>query len=158
MGWILPEWLVAFALTLFVVDIFVSTEFLSWCGVMSLSMWLTWRVHVNWKWDALVFIGSFVLFAFAYYWGVRASIGRLVKNWMQKGAPMEVSGRIIGAVGVVHYVEGRPFFKWNGEELLPIMEDVRTTFQESEIVSVVRLVDGCAVLRRQEHGQESNAS
>ena len=33
MEWILPEWLVALALTLFVVDIFVSTEILSWGGV-----------------------------------------------------------------------------------------------------------------------------
>ena len=51
MEWILPEWLVALALTLFVVDIFVSTEILSWGGVLSLSLWLTWRIHADWKWD-----------------------------------------------------------------------------------------------------------
>ena len=62
MEWFLPEWLMAFALTLFVVDIFVATEILSWCGVLSLSAWLTWRVHANWKWTILLFVGSFVFF------------------------------------------------------------------------------------------------
>ena len=106
MEWILPEWLVALALTLFVVDIFVSTEVLSWGGVLSLSLWLTCRIHTDWKWDLLIFIGALVFFAFAYYWGVRATVGRLVKNLMQKGAPPEMTDRIVGAVGAIHQVGG----------------------------------------------------
>lgn len=153
MEWFLPEWLVAFALTLFVIDIFVATEILSWCGVLSLSAWLTWRIHANWKWTILLFIGSFVFFAFVYYWGIRVTIGRIVRSWMQKGAPKEITDRIIGAVGTIHQVEGRSFFKWNGEELLPVMDDGRTSFREGEVVVVDRLVDGAVVLQRQ-GGQE----
>ena len=151
--WLLPEWLVAFALTLFVVDIFVATEILSWCGVLSLSVWLPWRIHANWEWTILLFIGSFVLFAFVYYWGIRVTIGRLVRSWMQKGAPPEMRDRIVGAVGVIHQVEGRSFFKWNGEELLPVLDDGRTSFREGESVMVDRLVDGAVILQRQ-GGQE----
>lgn len=150
MEWFLPEWLMAFALTLFVVDIFVATEILSWCGVLSLSAWFTWRIHANWKWTILLFIGSFVLFAFVYYWGIRVTIGRIVRSWMQKGAPKEIADRIIGAVGTIHQVEGRSFFKWNGEELLPVVDDGRTSFREGEVVVVERLVDGAVVLQR--HG------
>ena len=139
----------AFALTLFVVDIFVATEIMSWCGVLSLSAWLTWRIHANWEWAILLFVGSFVLFAFVYYWGIRVTIGRLVRSWMQKGAPPEITDRIVGAVGVIHQVEGRSFFKWNGEELLPVMDDGRSVFQEGEVVAVDRLVDGAVILQRQ---------
>lgn len=149
MEWLLPEWLVAFALTLFVVDIFVTTEILSWCGVLSLSAWLTWRIHANWNWAILLFIVSFVLFAFIYYWGIRLTIGRLVRNWMQKGAPKEIPDRIVGAVGTIHQVEGRNYFKWNGEELLSVLDDGRTKFQEGEVVVVERLVDGSVALERQ---------
>lgn len=35
--WFIPEWLVALSLTLFVLDIFLMTEFVSWGGVLSLS-------------------------------------------------------------------------------------------------------------------------
>ena len=149
MEWILPEWLVALALTLFVVDIFVSTEILSWGGVLSLSLWLTWRIHADWKWDLLIFIGALVFFAFAYYWGVRATVGRLVKNLMQKGAPPEMTDRIVDAVGVIHQVEGMSFFRWNGEELLPVVDDGREAFCEGEVVEVDRLVNGAVALRRQ---------
>ena len=150
MEWFLPEWLVALALTLFVVDIFMATEIMSWCGVFSLSAWLTWRVHANWKWTILLFVGSFVLFAFVYYWGIRVTIGRLVRSWMQKGAPKEITDRIVGAVGVIHQVEGRSFFKWNGEELLPVRDDGLAPSREGEVVVVDRLVDGAVVLRH--HG------
>lgn len=69
---------------------------------------------------------------------------------MQKGAPKEFTDRIIGAVGTIHQVEGRCFFKWNGEELLPVVDDGRTSFREGEVVVVDRLVDGAVVLQR--HG------
>ena len=154
----MPEWLVALAMTLFVVDIFVSTEVLSWCGVLSLAVWLTWRIHADLKWAVLLFIGSFVLFAFVYYLGVRATIGRLVRSWMQRGAPKELSDRLIGAVGTVHYVAGRPFFKWNGEELIPIMGDASVIFREGDVVSIDCFVGGKVLLRRQEHNCESIAT
>lgn len=148
MDWIMPEWLVALATTLFLVDMFLSTEVLSWGGVLSLAGWLTWRIHADWKWSVLLFMGSFVIFSFVYYFGIRATVGRFVRSWMLRGASKEVSERMAGAVGSIHQVEGRSYFKWNGDELFPISHrNGSRCFKEGEIVEVERVENGMVILK-----------
>lgn len=119
MGWFIPEWLVALSTTLFIVDIFLMTEILSWGGVLSLSAWLTWRIDVPWKWSALVFIGSFVAFAMLYVFLLRNTIGRMVRKFMQRKAPDEAIHALVKKTGMVRIIDNRRFVSVDGE-LWPI--------------------------------------
>ena len=56
MSWLIPEWLLALALTLFVVDLFTDEEgIVSWIGVSAIAAWATWRIGAPPMWSVLVF-------------------------------------------------------------------------------------------------------
>jgi len=145
MDWFIPEWLLALALTLFITDIFVSTEILSWGGVLSLSVWLTWKIDANWKWSVLVFIASFIFFASVYYFFFRNVIGRFVRGLFQRGSPNEVTERMKGATGRIHYVEGKCMMRWNGDELWQI-SNPSPGLLEGQEVAISEFKDGRVVL------------
>lgn len=109
MDWLIPEWLVALSLTLFIVDIFLMTEILSWGGVIALACWLTWRIDAPLKWSVLIFIGSFICFAFMYVCLLRTTIGTMVRRLMQGRAPDETLYAIVGKTGLVRVIDGRVF-------------------------------------------------
>ena len=131
MEWFIPEWLVALSTTLFVVDIFLMTEILSWGGVLSLSTWLTWRIDAPWKWSILVFIASFVVFAMAYVFLLRNTVGRMVRNLMQGKAPDEAIHAIVKKAGVVRVIDNRRFAFVDGE-LWPISSSCGVFSEEME--------------------------
>ena len=121
MSWLIPEWLLALALTLFVVDLFTDEEgVLSWCGVGAVAAWATWRIGAPAMWSVLVFIGAFLVSGAAWYWLFRGFVGQPVRRLMQKGAPDEAIGAIKGAKGTLRVVDGKVMFRWNGDELWPV--------------------------------------
>lgn len=140
MNFLVPEWLLALTLTLFVLDIFLATEVISWGGVLTLAAYITYRIGPTWEWGILVFILAFALSTIVYYGLFRILIGKTFRALLQRGAPDEVIERLKGARGVVHYVEERPMLRWNGDELWPIATDV--SLQEGDRVVVVAVQDG----------------
>ena len=120
-NWLLiPEWLLALSLTLFVVDLFVPTEIISWIGLWMLSGYLTWRIGAPLPWCIIVFIIVLVMFSLLYYYGFRVFVSMALAKYLQRNAPPERIDAINGAVGEVHFVAGKPMFRWNGDELWPI--------------------------------------
>lgn len=115
MEWFVPEWLVAFSLTLFVADIFLMTEILSWGGVFSLATWLTWRIDAPLKWSVLVFVASFTLFAFLYVFLLRTTVGSMVRKLMQGSAPDETIHAMVGKAGVIRIIDNQHFVFVDGE-------------------------------------------
>ena len=115
MVWFIPEWLVALALTLFALDIFLMTEVLSWGGVVSLAVWLTWRIDAPLKWSILIFLVSFTAFAFLYVFLLRNTIGKFVRKAMQGRSPDETLYSLIGKTGVVRRIGGNYFLSVSGE-------------------------------------------
>ena len=101
MSWLIPEWLLALALTLFVVDIFVDEEggVLSWCGVAAVAGWATWRIGAPVKWSVLIFIGAFLVSGAAWHWLFRAFVSQPIRRLMQRDAPDEAIVAIKGAKG-----------------------------------------------------------
>lgn len=140
MDFLLPEWLLALTLTLFVVDIFLATEVMSWCGILSLAIYFTWRIGPSWKWGILVFLLAFIGSGFLYYFVFRVFIGKPIRELIQRGAPDEVVERLKGATGTIHYVDGVPMFRWNGDELWPITPGF--TANEGARVVVTSIKDG----------------
>lgn len=134
-AWLVPEWLLALALTLFVIDLFTDEEgVLSWCGVAAVAGWATWRIGAPWKWSILVFIGAFFVSGAVWHWLFRAFIGQPVRRLIQRGAPEETIAAIKGAKGTLRIIDGKPFFRWNGDELWPAAN------------VPAGAVDGCAVV------------
>lgn len=142
MNWFIPEWLLALSLTLFVLDLCLQTEILTYCGIALLSGWLTWRLGVSVKWSVCAFLLFLIGFSMAYFFFFRATLGKAVSKMLTKDAPQEIVHRIVGARGRIHIVEGKPFFKWNGEELLPVDEEASGPLDEGRIVTVVAMKDG----------------
>lgn len=147
MSWLIPEWLLALALTLFIADIFLSTEVMSWGGIVALSVYFVWRINPPWMWCILLFIVAVIVFASVYYLFFRSVIGCGVRRLMQRGAPSETIESIRNAVGVVHYVDTKAFFKWNGDELWPI-NDASPSLSEGDRVVVDDLSNGEVLVKR----------
>ena len=144
---LLPEWVLAFALTLFIVDIFLATEVVSWAGVLALAGYLTWRIDPPVKWLVLTFIGMFGIISVSYYWWFRIFVGEAVRKAFLRNAPDEAVNKLIGVKGSVHYVSSRAMLRWNGDELIPISNDV-TGMEEGLNVIVVGFSDGTVVVKR----------
>ena len=113
MSWLIPEWLLALALTLFVVDLFTDEEgIVSWCGVAAIAGWATWRIGAPPMWSVLVFIGAFLVSGTVWYWLFRGFIGQPVRRLMQKDAPDETIDALKGAKGTLRVIEGRTMFRF----------------------------------------------
>lgn len=121
MSWLMPEWLLALALTLFVIDLFTDEEgIISWVGVGAVAGWATWRINAPLMWSILVFIGAFFVSGAAWYWLFRIFIGQPIRRLIQKGAPNEALSALKGAKGTLRVIDGKVMFRWNGDELLPV--------------------------------------
>lgn len=141
MNFLVPEWLLALALTLFAVDfLLLQVETVNLCGIAAVAMWVTWRLGTSWKWCILVFIVTFGILTTLYYMMLRPLI-KSAAAVLQRGAPKDITDRVKGARGVVHYVAGKPFFRWNGEELLPI-SDENASLKEGDRVIAKNYIDG----------------
>ena len=53
--------MLAVAITLLVLDIFVCTELLSWVSLLLFAAWGTWLVGAPWQWSVLVSSGFLAL-------------------------------------------------------------------------------------------------
>lgn len=147
MDLLIPEWLLALTLTLFVLDVCLEVDYLSWGGVLSLAAYLTWRIGPSWKWSVLVFILALLVAALIYYGVFRLLIGRPIRGVMQHGSMGEVIERLPGARGAIHFVDGKPMFRWNGDELWPVATDT-TTLNEDDRVVVVAIDEGRVRVKR----------
>jgi membrane protein implicated in regulation of membrane protease activity len=138
--WFIPEWLVALSLTLFVLDIFLMTEFLSWGGVLSLSTWLVWKIDAPIKWSVLIFVVAFTGFSFLYVFLFRNTIGIAIRKILQGKSPEEGLYSLVGKKGEVRKIEGNYFISVEGE-LWPIRNE-GIDFMDGDIKSIVLITDG----------------
>ena len=138
--WFIPEWLVALSLTLFVLDIFLMTEFLSWGGVLSLSTWLVWKIDAPIKWSVLIFVVTFTGFSFLYVFLFRNTIGIAIRKILQGKSPEEGLYSLVGKKGEVRKIEGNYFISVDGE--LWSIRNEGINFMDGDIKSIVSITDG----------------
>ena len=147
MSWLMPEWLLALALTLFVIDLFTDEEgIISWVGVGAVAGWATWRIGAPPIWSVLVFIGAFFLSGAAWYWLFRCFIGQPIRRLMQNGAPNEAVVALKGAKGKLRVIDGKVMFRWNGDELWPVANPPPGA-ADGQTVEAAGLDDGQVVLK-----------
>ena len=148
MSWLIPEWLLALALTLFVIDLFTDEAgIVSWCGVGAVAAWATWRIGAPLKWSVLIYIGAFLVSGVAWNWLFRGFIGQPVRRLMQKGAPDEIIDAIKGAKGTLRLIEGKVMFRWNGDELWPVANPPADAV-DGQAAEAAGMKDGQVVLKQ----------
>ena len=147
MSWLVPEWLLALALTLFVVDLFTDEEGVrSWCGVGVVAAWATWRIGAPLKWSVLVYIGAFIVSGLAWNLLFRGLIGQPIRRIFQRGAPEERITAIKGAKGILRVIDGKVMFRWNGDELWPVSNPPADAVDGQEVVAA-GIRDGQVVVK-----------
>lgn len=147
MSWLVPEWLLALALTLFVVDMFTDEEGVaSWCGVAAIAGWATWRVGAPVAWSVLVFVVAFFVVGALWYWVFRELVGRPIRRLLQKNAPGETISSVKDAKGSLRIIDARVMFRWNGDELWPVANPPADAV-DGQPAEVACLRDGMVVLK-----------
>lgn len=93
--------MLAVAITLLVLDIFINTEFLSWVALVVFAAWGTWLVGAPWQWSVLVFLGFLALACTLYYTLWVQCVRRVFMGWVLRNAPRESTEQIGGTPATV---------------------------------------------------------
>lgn len=130
--------------TALVIDLFIPTQFLSACALFVMNAYFAWLFfsHVSWVWSILAFCVSTIISSALYYMLFKYLVNALLYKWAARNAPDETIHRIVGQMGNIHFVEGKPLLKWN-DELWPIqnLDDMRD-LHEGLVVRITALEDG----------------
>lgn len=142
-----PEWLLAFALTLFVLDIFVSGEWLSWLAITGIASYATWKFAPTPMWAVLTFVLTFCTAALIYYFLLRKVINYLNHLFLMRNEKKDILERIVGQTGLIHIVDGKTFVSLNNE-LWSIDDKDANCYTEGEKVEITALNDGILSIKR----------
>lgn len=111
--------MLAVAITLLVLDIFVCTELLSWVSLLLFAAWGTWLVGAPWQWSVLVYIGFLVLVCVLYYTLWVQCVRRVVMDFVLRNAPRESTEQVCGKTAVVLGEGDNLCIRWE-DHIIPI--------------------------------------
>lgn len=143
----IPEWLLAFALTLFVLDIFVATEALTWVALTVLALYFTCLIGPSIWWGILVYLIILSILVLVYYFVVRKFVGDVVQKVLLRNAPKEVMERIVGERVQVKIVKNVIFVSWN-DELWNVGNATELDLCDGEMVVVKEVKGGVVTVKR----------
>lgn len=137
------HWMLAVALTLLVLDVFVNTELLSWAALIIFAAWGTWEVGLPLQWSLLVFLG-FLMLGFALYLTLwNRCVRPLFMAWLTRHAPREAYAQEVGCTGTV-VGQGEQLCVRREDRLFAIAESSRHGLQEGDRVRITAM-DGASV-------------
>lgn len=139
--------MLAVAVTLLVLDIFICTELLSWVSLLVFAAWGTWLVGAPWQWSVLVFIGFLALVCVLYYTLWVQCVRRVINGLILRNAPRESTERIVGNTAVV-LGEGETLcIRWD-DHIIPIEPGDRAGLSAGDKVLIDALRGGMAHVRK----------
>ncbi len=112
------HWMLAVSITLFILDIFIQTEFISWGSLLIFALYFTMLLEANFdiptQWLLLIFI-IFLAIAFVFYYAVWCKLVKpsINKSLLRK-ATIEYADRASGETGVFRIIDGKFFIEWDG--------------------------------------------
>lgn len=112
------HWMLALSLSLFILDIFIQTEFLSWLSLILFAAYFTLLIQTHWllpiQWSFIIFF-LFLVLAFVFYF---LEWSRVIKPIIQKSllkhATAEHDERAVGGTGIFRIIDGQYFVEWDG--------------------------------------------
>ena len=131
--------MLAVAITLLVLDIFICTELLSWGALLLFAAWGTWLVGAPWQWSVLVFIGFLALVCVLYYTLWVQCVRRVVMDLILRRAPMESTEQVAGKTASVLGEGDNLCIRWE-DHIIPIEADDRAglTAGDKVVIDAVR--------------------
>lgn len=135
--------MLAVAITLLVLDIFVCTELLSWVALLLFAAWGTWLVGAPWQWSVLIFIGFLVLACVLYYTLWVQCVRRVIMGWVMRNAPSESTEQLVGKSATVVGDGENLCVRWD-DHIIPIEEADRSGLAAGDKVVIDALREGRA--------------
>lgn len=139
--------MLAVAITLLVLDIFVCTELLSWGALLLFAAWGTWLVGAPWQWSVLVFIGFLVLVCVLYYTLWVQCVRRVVMDLVLRRAPRESTEQAAGKTATVLGEGENLCIRWE-DHIIPIEENDRDALSAGDKVVIEAIRGGLAHVRK----------
>lgn len=141
------NWMVAIAITLFILDIFFCTELLSWLALFTFAIYFTAffesKISIPVQWNVLLFI-LFLALSLVFYYAVwRALIHPLIARLLfNRKESQESIMKVSGQIGKFRLINGNPFVEWNGEIWGVHPDENTAAFQDAERVKILKEEDG----------------
>lgn len=139
--------MLAVAITLLVLDIFVCTELLSWVSLLLFAAWGTWLVDAPWQWSVLVFIGFLVLVCVLYYTLWVQCVRRVVMDLVLRNSPRESTEQMVGKPATVLGEGENLCIRWE-DHIIPIESDDRAGLSAGDKVIIEAVRGGMAHVRK----------
>ncbi|MBQ3241083.1 MAG: hypothetical protein IJB00_07880 [Akkermansia sp.] len=139
--------MLAVAVTLLVLDIFICTELLSWLSLLIFAAWGTWLVGAPWQWSVLVFIGFLALVCALYYTLWVQCVRRVIMGVLLRNAPRESTEDIVGKTAVVLGEAESLCIRWE-DHIIPIEPDSRSGLTAGDKVVILAIRGGLAHVRK----------
>ena len=139
--------MLAVAITLLVLDIFVCTELLSWVSLLLFAAWGTWLVGAPWQWSVLVFVGFLALVCVLYYTLWVQCVRRVVMDLVLRNSPRESTEQVVGKSATVLGEGENLCIRWE-DHIIPIEEDDRSDLSAGYKVVIEAVRGGLAHVRK----------
>jgi len=139
--------MLAVAITLLVLDIFVCTELLSWVALLLFSAWGTWLVGAPWQWSILVFLGFLGLTCVLYYTLWVQCVRRVIMGGVMRNTPQESTELVAGKTAIVLGDDEHLCIRWD-DHIIPIEEEDRAGLVAGDKVVIKAIRGGMAHVRK----------
>lgn len=139
--------MLAVAITLLVLDIFVCTELMSWCALLLFSAWGTWLVGAAWQWSILVFLGFLALACVLYYTLWVQCVRRIIMGGVMRNTPRESTEQVVGKPAGVLGDGEHLCIRWE-DHIIPIAEDNRVGLVAGDKVIIDAIRGGVAYVHK----------
>ncbi len=140
--------MLAVAITLLVLDIFICTELLSWVSLLLFASWGTWLVGAPWQWSVLVFIGLLALVCVLYYTLWVQCVRRVIMDWVLRNAPRESTELVAGKTAVVLGEGDNLCIRWD-DHIIPVEPNNRAGLVAGDKVVIDTLSGGVAHVHKE---------
>lgn len=137
------HWMLAFSITLLVLDIFFfNTDFLTLLAMGLFAAWGTMNIAPAAQWTVLTFFIFILVWALLYYGLWRNLISPLFNNFINKRAPEDdICTLLIGKCGKV-CGERNSFCLKVGDQIIPIAEDDQALVDEGDTAAITSFAEG----------------
>lgn len=140
------HWVLAIAITLLILDVFLRTEWLSYLSLFAFAAWGACRLDLPTQWSGLVFLvflGIGIVFYLACW---RSFIRRIVRTLLRNARGEQINS-MVGRTGTI-IGEGDSACIKVQDEIYPIADDCRELLHEGDQVVITDFKEGVTHVAR----------
>lgn len=143
-----PHWILAAAITLTVLDVFICTEWLTWLSLLAFAAWGTWSLDVPPQWSAflfLVFLGIGIAFYFLFW---RSILRRAISETFLRSATDEQINSMVGRSATVISTGDSACIRVQ-DEIYPLADACRANLHAGDRVVITAFESGVATVTQE---------